>query len=281
LEYFSNVTDYSIVEYTHDLATSIEDNLTSLEVFKKFSFENSNKGAILTIHSGAGGVESQDFTLMLLRMYLNWITKKGFKYDVLEQSYGDKNGLKYVTLEIKNEYSYGYLKGETGIHRLQRISPYDANKNRQTSFASVTVYPDIEEIRYAINEDDVEFDSFRAGGKGGQYTNKTNSAVRLKHKPSGITVKCQTERSQFSNRDSAMKLLSIKVNNHYKALEEERIQDGREPKAKIEWGGKIRTYSIDPYKMVKDTRTGFETNDTDSIFNGNIDDMLDSYLLSK
>jgi peptide chain release factor 2 len=242
--------------------------------------EDDARPAIISIHPGAGGTESQDWAQMLLRMYLYWLNKRGFKVEVLDEQPGEEAGIKGVTLEVTGEYAYGYLKSENGVHRLVRISPYDANARRHTSFAAVNVYPEIEDIEFEINEDDIKVDTFRAGGAGGQHINKTDSAVRMTHLPTGIVVACQSERSQHKNRASALKLLKARVYQKMKDDEEAKQKAKQASKLKIEWGSQIRSYVLQPYQLVKDARTDYETSDTQGVLNGDLDGFVNAYLLA-
>ena len=236
--------------------------------------------AILTIHSGAGGTEANDWAEMLYRMYCRWAEKKGYKYQVLDFIEGDKIGIKSVTFNIIGPYSYGYLKGETGIHRLVRLSPFDANNKRHTSFASVFVLPDVEEdVEIEIKDNDLKIETFRASGAGGQHVNKTDSAVRITHLPTSIVVTCQSERSQHQNKANALKILKAK-------LYEREMEKKREEKEKLEslkgdiaWGNQIRSYVLHPYRMVKDLRTKIEIGNADAVLDGEIDEFVDAYLL--
>lgn len=251
--------------------------------FQSFlSNEEDAKDAILAIHPGAGGTESQDWASMLLRMYLRWAENHGFQTDMMDYQSGDEAGIKSATLEIKGPHAYGYLKSESGVHRLVRISPFDANKRRHTSFASVFIYPETDEdINIEIKPDDLKIDTFRASGAGGQHVNKTSSAVRITHIPTGIVVQCQTERSQHKNRESAMKVLRARL--YQKALEEERAKMAtiEASKKKIEWGSQIRSYVFQPYTMVKDHRTEYETSNVNAVMDGEIDDFIHAYLSHK
>ena len=259
---------------------ALDQRLTDLELKKMLSGEDDARPAILSITSGAGGTESQDWTGMLYEMYTRWLDKRGFKYDVLDLQEGDEAGIKGVTLEVHGDYAYGYLKAENGVHRLVRISPFDANARRHTSFSSVHVYPQLDDIEFELDEKDIKVDTFRAGGAGGQHINKTDSAVRMTHLPTGIVVSCQNERSQHKNRASAMKMLQSRVYQHIKEEEEAKRDSKKASKLKIEWGSQIRSYVLQPYKLVKDVRTDHETSDADGVLDGDLDGFINAYLLA-
>ncbi len=259
---------------------ALDQRLTDIELKKMLGGEDDARPAILSITSGAGGTESQDWTRMLYEMYTRWLDKRGFKYEVLDLQEGEEAGIKGVTLEVHGDFAYGYLKAENGVHRLVRISPFDANARRHTSFSSVHVYPELEDIEFEIDEKDIKVDTFRAGGAGGQHINKTDSAVRMTHIPTGIVVACQNERSQHKNRASAMKMLQSRVYQHIKEEEEAKRDSKKASKLKIEWGSQIRSYVLQPYKLVKDVRTDYETSDADGVLNGNLDGFINAYLLA-
>jgi peptide chain release factor 2 len=265
-----------------DISSHAEKLTKRLEDFEFRSFmseEEDPLSAILTIHPGAGGTESQDWASMLLRMYLRWAEEHGYESDTMDYQGGDEAGIKSATIEITGEYAYGYLKSESGVHRLVRISPFDASSRRHTSFASVFVYPETDDdLSVEINSDDLKIDTYRASGAGGQHVNKTSSAVRITHIPSGIVVQCQSERSQFKNRESAMKVLRARL--YQKAIEEERekLAEVEASKKKIEWGSQIRSYVFHPYNMVKDHRTGQETSNITAVMDGDIDEFIQAYL---
>jgi peptide chain release factor 2 len=258
----------------------LEKEVTGIEFARKMCGEDDAAHAIIAIHSGAGGTESCDWTEMLFRMYSRWVERKGFAYDVIDYQPGESAGLKSVAIEVRGEYAFGYLKAETGVHRLVRISPFDANKKRHTSFASVYAYPILEEIEdYEIDEKDLRIDTYRASGAGGQHINKTDSAVRMTHLPTGIVVACQNERSQMKNRSVAMRLLKARVRQHYKEIEEKARASKLVGKKKIEWGSQIRSYVLHPYNMVKDHRTDVETSNTGAVLDGDIDMFMEAWLL--
>ncbi len=244
-----------------------------------FNDKEDIQNAFLEIHPGAGGTESQDWAEMLMRMYIRWAENKGFKVDVIDYHKGDVAGIKSATLYIKGNYAYGYLKGEKGIHRLVRISPFDANRRRHTSFAAVTVYPEMPEVEVDIKEEELEIETFRAGGPGGQHMQKNETAVRIRHIPTGITVVMQSERSQHQNKENALKVLRARLYEYYKEKQEEELEKLIGPKTSIEWGHQIRSYVLHPYKLVKDHRTGYETSNAEAVLEGEIDEFIKSYLL--
>lgn len=251
-----------------------------LELTFKEEIEKNN--AYISIHPGAGGTESQDWAEMLLRMYIRFCEREGFDVQILEIQSGEEAGIKSATILVKGNYAYGFLKPEAGVHRLVRISPFDANKRRHTSFAAVDVYPEVdEEIEIVIREEDLRIDTFRASGHGGQHVNVTDSAVRIVHLPTGIVVSCQNERSQIRNREMALKILKAKLYDLElkKREEEKRKQDAL--KKEIAFGSQIRSYVLHPYKLVKDLRTGYETSNAEDVLDGNLMPFIESYLFSK
>lgn len=268
------------------LATAEE----QLQLFKKIldeyelktllSEEQDKNNAILEIHPGAGGLEAQDWAEMLLRMYKRWAERKNFKIDMLDYLPGEEAGIKSCTISIEGPYAYGLLKGEKGIHRLIRISPFDASGRRHTSFASVDVYPEANtEINIEIKEEDLRIDVFRASGPGGQSVNKTSSAVRITHIPTGIVVQCQNEKSQFRNKEIALKILKARLYEMEIKKIEEQKQKEYEGKSAIAWGSQIRTYTLQPYRLVKDHRTNTEESDVEKVLDGDLDNFIRNYLL--
>lgn len=253
--------------------------LAQLELRNMLQGPDDKRDAMLTIHPGAGGTESQDWAEMLLRMYSRWGEQHGFDVELLDQLEGEEAGIKSATLEIRGEYAYGYLKAERGVHRLVRISPFDSQGRRHTSFASVFVYPVVDDtIEIDIREEDIEMDVYRASGAGGQHVNKTSSAVRLRHLPSGIVVACQQERSQHKNRATAMKMLRAAL--YQKALEEQEAEKAKleSTKTDIGWGSQIRSYVFQPYTMVNDHRTDLKLGDVQAVMNGDLDPFIEAYL---
>ncbi len=257
----------------------LEEIIEEEEVKNLFTEDDEMRNALLTIHPGAGGTESQDWAQMLLRMYLRWAEEKGYKAELLELQEGDEAGIKSATIDIQGTYAFGLLQGESGIHRLIRISPFDANKRRHTSFSSVFVYPEIEEdVKVDIDPKDLKIDTFRASGHGGQHINKTDSAVRITHIPTGIVVSIQNERSQHKNKATAMKILRSRLYEMEKKKKEKKMEKLEKSKKDISWGNQIRTYVLYPYKAVRDHRTGIEIPQADKVLNGEIDIFLKEFL---
>ena len=264
-----------IIKSTEKLELEIEQ--IQLETLLSGKYDKNN--AILTLHPGAGGTESQDWAEMLYRMYTRWADKNGYKVTELDYLEGEEAGIKSVTFEIIGEYAYGYMKGEMGVHRLVRISPFDSGGRRHTSFASVEVLPEItDDIEIDINPDDLRVDTYRASGAGGQHINKTSSAVRITHIPTNIVVACQSERSQIQNRETAMKMLKSKLLDLKEKEHKEKIEDLKGEQREIAWGSQIRSYVFCPYTMVKDHRTNYEVGNVEAVMDGKIDDFMESYL---
>ncbi len=258
---------------------SLEEKISRLETKTYLSDEMDQKNAYLTVQAGAGGVDACDWAEMLLRMYTRWAERKGFEVEVIDVTPDDVAGIKSATLLIKGPYAYGYLKGEQGVHRLVRISPFDANARRHTSFAAVSVLPQIDEtIKVEIKEEDLRIETFRASGAGGQYVNKTDTAVRITHIPTGITVTCQQERSQYQNKKKALELLRAKLYQLEKRKLEEKKKELEGEKTEIGWGHQIRSYVLHPHKLVKDLRTGYETGNAEAVLDGDLDPFIESYL---
>ena len=257
----------------------LRERLAELEIAMLLAGENDSRSAIMTIHPGAGGTESQDWAEMLLRMYLRWAERKGFESVVTDRLEGEGAGIKSVTFEVNGENAYGLLQSEVGVHRLVRISPFDANARRHTSFASVFVYPQVDdEIKIDIRPEDLRVDTFRSGGAGGQHVNRTDSAVRMTHLPTNIVVQCQNERSQHKNRASAMKQLRARLYEHELAkrrVEDDKVEAG---KLDINFGSQIRSYVLAPYRLIKDHRTKLSIGDVDRVLNGDIDELIQAYL---
>ncbi len=261
---------------------SLVSEIDDLELKTTLSAVEDKNNAIMTINPGAGGIESQDWAQILMRMYIRWAERDGYKVEIVDILQGEEAGIKSVTLTISGQYAYGYLKGEAGVHRLVRISPFDANKRRHTSFAAVLVYPEItEDIEVDINEDDLRIDTFRASGAGGQHVNKTDSAIRITHNPTGIVISCQNERSQHKNKAVAMKLLKGRLFALKKKEQDEKLDSFIGEKKDIAWGSQIRSYTLQPYQLIKDHRTGCETGNVNAVLDGDIDDFIKEYLLMR
>ncbi len=260
--------------------TEITAKVEDLEFKRILGGADDSRNAIVSINAGAGGTEAQDWADMLLRMYLRYAERSGFATNMIEYQEGDDAGLKSATFMVNGEYAFGYLKGESGVHRLVRISPFDSNKRRHTSFASVFVSPEIDEsIEVEVDEKDLRVDTYRASGAGGQHVNKTDSAIRITHLPSGIVVSCQNERSQHQNRATAMKILRARLYELEREKQMEKIDELNATKKEIGWGSQIRSYVLHPYRMIKDHRTEYETGNVDPVLDGDLSEFIKNYLV--
>jgi len=261
---------------------SLKNELRGLELRQMLSDENDDKNAIVSINAGAGGTESQDWVEMLLRMYLRWSERKKFTTQIVDLLEGEEAGIKNTTFTVAGTNAYGLLKSESGIHRLVRISPFDASGRRHTSFAAVLVYPEIDDkIEVDVKTADLRVDTYRASGAGGQHVNKTSSAVRITHIPTGIVVQCQNEKSQHRNRDIAMKILRARLYEREQRVQQEKLQELHDNLDDIAWGNQIRSYVLQPYRLIKDHRTNFEKGDVDSVLDGELDEFIEAYLLNR
>ena len=278
MEFFDldEASEEDVEKHYNELLTKVE----ALELLNMLGAESDQFGAILQINPGAGGTESQDWAAMLKRMYLRYGERKNYKVKIIDEQEGDTAGIKSVSIEFEGENAFGFLKSENGVHRLVRISPFDSANRRHTSFASVYVYPIVDDaIEIEVNPADLSWDTFRSSGPGGQHVNKTESAVRLRHEPSGLVIECQETRSQLKNREKAIKMLKsqlYEIELRRKQTEQQQIEDG---KMKIEWGSQIRSYVMHPYKLVKDVRTSWETSNVQSVMDGDLDDFIKAYLM--
>ena len=278
LEFFAegDATEKEIEEQHKKLLDVIE----NLEFLNMLGAESDRMGAILQINPGAGGTESQDWAAMIMRMYIRYGERQNFKVKIIDQQEGDVAGIKSVSIEFEGDFAFGYLKGENGVHRLVRLSPFDSANRRHTSFASVYVYPIVDDsIEISVNPADISWDTFRSSGPGGQHVNKTESAVRLRHEPSGLVIECQEGRSQIKNREKALKMLKSQLYEIEIRKKQEAQQDIEDGKMKIEWGSQIRSYVMHPYKMVKDVRTSFETSNVQAVMDGDLDGFIKSFLM--
>lgn len=279
IELLSELDDAAIYDELNSTLTELKNDIEGAKLETLLSGKYDNYNAIMTLHAGAGGTEAQDWTDMLYRMYGMYAEKNGFKIKVLDVLDGEEAGIKSITFLVSGEYAYGYLKAEKGVHRLVRISPFDSNARRHTSFASVEVMPEIEDAPdIVIRPEDLKVDTYRSSGAGGQHVNKTESAIRITHIPSGIIVACQTERSQIQNRETAMKMLYSKLVEKQELEELEKLASIRGDVKKIEWGSQIRSYVFCPYTLVKDHRTGYEDSDVQAVMNGKIQEFINEYL---
>jgi len=280
IELGEEAQDQDALAEVRGLLPELEKKVGQMEFARMLSGEHDASNAIVSINAGAGGTEAQDWAEILLRMYLRWSEQKGFKAEITEYQPGDEAGTKGVTFTVSGPYAYGYLKAEKGIHRLVRISPFDSNARRHTSFCSVFVFPEIsDDIEVDIQEKDLKVDTYRASGAGGQHVNKTDSAIRITHIPTGIVVSCQNERSQHKNRATAMKQLKARLYEVEMAKKEDEAEALAGEKKEIAWGSQIRSYVLHPYRMVKDHRTGYEVGNADGVLDGDLDGFIEAYLL--
>ncbi len=272
--------DQSLFDNIENDFKALEKTVAEMEMRKMLDGPDDACTAILSIHPGAGGTEAHDWASMLFRMYQRYLERENLDFRVLDVQDGEEAGINSAAIEIKSPYAYGMLRSEIGVHRLVRISPFDANARRHTSFCAVYLYPEHEDVKYEINMADVRVDVYRSSGAGGQYINKTDSAVRMTHIPTGIVASCQTERSQIQNRSTALKMLTTMVAEYYRRKEEEERDSRLAGKKKVEWGSQIRSYVLQPYQLVKDLRTNEETSDVNGVLDGKLKPFVNAYLLS-
>ena len=281
IELGEETADQDALDEVEALLPGLEQQVARMEFARMLSGEHDANNALLSINAGAGGTEAQDWADIVLRMYLRYCERKGFKTELTEYQPADEAGIKSATIAVTGDYAYGYLRAEVGIHRLVRISPYDSNARRHTSFCSVFVFPELDDsVEVAIEEKDLKVDTFRASGAGGQHINKTDSAIRITHVPTGIVVACQNERSQHKNRATALKQLKARLYELEMRKKEEEAASFSEDKKEISWGSQIRSYVLHPYRMVKDHRTGHEVGNTDAVLDGDLDGFIEAFLLS-
>lgn len=272
--------DESVAEEVREGIETLKNDIARLKIETLLNGPYDKNNAIVSLHAGAGGTEAQDWVQMLLRMYMRWAENKGYTVKILDYLDGDEAGIKSVTIHVIGENAYGYMKSEKGVHRLVRISPFDASGRRHTSFASVDVMPELDDnIQVDINSDDLRVDTYRSSGAGGQHVNKTESAVRITHIPTGIVVSCQSERSQFQNRDTAMKMLKAKLFELKEKEQKEKIEGLKGDQMEIAWGSQIRSYVFCPYTLVKDHRTNYENGNVNAVMDGEIDEFINAYLI--
>ncbi|HEV8640953.1 MAG TPA: peptide chain release factor 2 [Methylomirabilota bacterium] len=279
LELAQEADDGSLDAEISDGVARLRKELDEFELKVMLSGPHDSKAAILSIHPGAGGTESQDWAQMLMRMYLRWCERNGFKAEVVDLLPGEEAGIKSATIEVTGEYAYGFLRGEGGVHRLVRISPFDASRRRQTSFASVAVVPEVDDVEVNVREDEIRVDVFRSSGPGGQGVNTADSAVRITHLPTGIVVQCQNERSQLRNRDTAMRILKARLYEQAQKKQREELAELTGEKKGIAFGSQIRSYTFHPYQLVKDHRTGVEIGNVEAVMDGEIDPFIKAFLL--
>jgi peptide chain release factor 2 len=277
-EMATEASDESMTTEIQEALRGAENALEAFELKVVLSGPQDRKNVILSIHPGAGGTESQDWAQMLMRMYLRWAERAGFKAEVVDLLAGEEAGIKSATIEVTGEYAYGYLKSEAGVHRLIRISPFDASRRRHTSFASVAVIPEVEDVEVVVKDEEIRVDVYRSSGPGGQGVNTADSAVRITHLPSGIVVACQNERSQLRNRDTAMRILRARLYQVYEKKQKEELAELTGEKKEIAFGSQIRTYTFHPYQIIKDHRTGFEVGNVDAVMDGGLDPFIQAYL---